>query len=59
MKSNVSAAGKFIRVAGVESLVDVQGETGDAEFLANVAAVPLPAHRIETEAGFEIDQANP
>ena len=47
MKSNVSAVGKSLRVAGVEALVDVPGHARDAEFLAHVAAGAAAAHRVE------------
>ena len=38
-------SGKVIRVAGVESLMDVKGEAGDAEFLANVTRTCRCRHK--------------
>ena len=53
MKSNVSACREILRVAGVETLVDIAGHAGDAEFLANVAGGAAAAHRVEHQAGAE------
>ena len=56
MKSNVSAAGKFIRIAGVETLMDVPREAGKAEFLADIAAGARSGHRVQNQGRPEIQQ---
>ena len=48
--------GEVIRIAGVEALMDVEVQAGDAEFLANIGTSPRAAHGIADQAGMEVPQ---
>ena len=48
--------GEVIRIAGVETLMDVPREAGEAEFIADVAAGAAASHWVQNQGRLEIQQ---
>jgi hypothetical protein len=48
--------GEVIRIAGVETLMDVPGEAGKAKFIADIAASAAAGHWVANKRRMKIQQ---